>query len=111
MLNKKQFSSLYHGSIEDIKEGEIITPRVKHGWADATESLEEAITHTKNRLISGLGKGNERKDVAYGKVYEVEPLPNDPSMGPATGSGILKTVSSKKGFKVKKQIVSVLKNA
>lgn len=102
---------LFHGSIEDIREGATITPRLKGGWAFATDSLEGAIAHTKTRLGTGMGLGDYSKSVSHGKVYEVEPLPNDESVGRSEASGIGGAIASKKGFKVKRQIASVLKNA
>jgi hypothetical protein len=99
---------LFHGSIEDIKEGATITPRLKNGWAFATDSLEGAIAHTQTRLGTGMGLGNESKSVSHG---EVESLPNDESVGRSEASGIGGAIASKKGFKVKRQIASVLKNA
>ena len=102
---------LFHGSIEDIKEGAIITPRTKSGHAFATESFGGAVAHTQTRLGTGMGLGDKSKNVSHGKIYEVEPFPNDTSMEEAAFSGIVKTVASKNGFRVKRQVASVLKNA
>ncbi len=102
---------LFHGSIEDIKEGEIITPRLKGGWAFATQNIEGAVAHTQTRLGTGMGLGNKSKSVSYGKIYEVEPLSKDTSLGASEVSGIDNTVASKEGFKVKRQVASVLKRA
>jgi hypothetical protein len=110
-LNQKQFGSLYHGSIEDIREGATITPRLKGGWAFATQNIEGAVAHTQTRLGTGMGLGNESKNVSHGKIYEVDPISNDTSIGESEASGINSTIASKQGFKVKRQVASVLKRA
>jgi predicted transcriptional regulator len=102
---------LFHGSIEDIREGATITPRLKGGWAFATQSIEGAVAHTQTRLGTGMGVGDKSKSVSHGKIYEVEPMSKDTSIGASEVSGIDNTVASRKGFKVKRQVASVLKNA
>jgi hypothetical protein len=103
--------SFYHGTIEHIPEGSTITPRTKSGWAFATTDLNGAISHTQTRIGTGMGKGDQSQSVNHGKIYEVEPIEGDETFSKADDSGISGAVASKKGFKVTRQIASVLKES
>ena len=100
----------YHGTIEHIPEGSTVTPRNDNGWAFATTDLQGAIAHTKTRIGTGMGRDDKSKSVNHGNLYEVEPMEGDDTFGPVGISGISGSVASKKGFKVTKQIASVLKD-
>jgi len=98
--------SFYHGTIEHISEGSRIVPG--NDGAFASTNLQGVISHTQDRLKTGLGRG-VRKDVHHGRIYEVEPYEEDPTLEEATMSGTPDSVVSKIGFKVKQQVASVLK--
>lgn len=99
--------AFYHGTIENIPEGSIVEPRIKGGHAWATTDLNAAVSHTQRRIHSGIGKSNENKEVKHGKIYEVVPVDKDSVEEPGM-SGTLGAVASRKGFKVSRQIASVL---
>ena len=103
---------LFHGTVETLKEGQQIRPRMDT-WAWATNDLNAAIEHTKDRTLSGLGqKPGGEYPVHHGNIYEVEPIHIaggiDPTIKTETMSGTKGAVASSLGFKVKKHVASVL---
>lgn len=100
-------NAFYHGTIENIPEGAVVEPRTKGGHAWATTDLKSAVEHTQKRIHSGIGKSDENKTVSHGKIYEVTPV-DEGSVETETMSGIKNAVASRKGFKVSRQIASVL---
>ena len=106
---ERQFDTFYHGTIENIPEGTMVTPRRANDWAWATNNLSGAIDHTRTRIGTGMGRGDKSQAVTHGNIYEVEPVKGDETLSPPGESGIPGAVASRVGFKVKKQIASVLK--
>lgn len=102
---------LFHGTIETLKEGQQIRPRVDaRAWA--TSDLQAAIEHTKDRTRSGLGeRSGGEYPVHHGNIYEVEPIHIaggiDPTIETQTMSGTKDAIASKLGFKVKRHVASV----
>lgn len=108
-LSGEQFRPMYHGTIETLKPGDLITPRQRGGYAWATVHMPAAIEHTKDRAIHGLGATPDAWPVHHGNVYEVEPAdPNDESLTGNTMAATRGSVASEVGFKVKRQVASVL---
>ena len=104
-LSPKQF---FHGTIETLKPGDVIKPRISgHAWAST--DLPAVVEHTRDRTISGLGAADNDGEwpVHHGNVYEVEPVDPAAVEGPGL-SATAGAVASKKGFKVKSQVASVL---
>jgi hypothetical protein len=99
--------AFYHGTIENIPEGSLVEPRTKGGHAWATTDLNSAVEHTQKRIHSGVGQSDENKTVNHGKIYAVVPV-DERSVETETMSGIKNAVASRKGFKVSRQIASVL---
>jgi hypothetical protein len=105
-LSPKQF---FHGTIETLKPGDIIKPRISGGHAWASTDLNAVIDHTRDRTVTGLGVNYDEWPVHHGNVYEVEPrYEGDPTLTNETMSGTEGAVASKLGFKVKSQVASVL---
>lgn len=99
--------AFYHGTIENIPEGGVIEPRTERGHAWATKDLHAAIQHTQSRIGTGMGKSDTSKSVSHGKIYEVTPVDSKSVEEPGL-SGTSGAVASRKGFKVSRQIASVL---
>jgi hypothetical protein len=106
-LNPQQFPSLYHGTIETLKPGDLIKPRYSGAKAWATPSFEDAEKHAKDRISSGLGFESEGKHPHHGNIYEVEPV--SPTLhSDASSQDFPGARSSNVGFVVKNHIASVL---
>jgi hypothetical protein len=101
-------SQLFHGTIENLKPGDIVRPRTPHGTAWASSNIHAVVEHTQDRIWSGLGQDDHNKSVDHGNVYEVEKLPwghyNDKPLTATSGA-----VGSETGFIVKSHVASVLK--
>jgi len=99
---------LFHGTIETLHEGQHIVPEHEHTVAWATTDLRYAIDHAQNRMASGLGFNRpEHAHPHHGNVYEVSPIgavQREPYPSAPTA------LSSKEGFVVKRQVLSVLNN-
>lgn len=112
MSSQNLSKALFHGTIETLKEGQQIRPRMDtHAWA--TSDLQAAIEHTHDRTISGLGeRSGGEYPVHHGNIYEVEPIHIaggiDPTIQTETMSGTKGAIASKIGFKVKRHVASVL---
>lgn len=105
-MNQNLSHALFHGTIETLKPGDVVKPRVGHAWA--TSDLQAALDHTRDRTISGYGeKDGGEYPVHHGNVYEVEPV-NPTSVTSQVESGTKKAVASSEGFRVKKQVASVI---
>ena len=99
--------SLFHGTIETLKPGDLVKPRHSGAAAWATPSLADAEKHTQDRISSGLGFDSVGKHPHHGNIYEVEPLaPNLHS--DASSKDFPGARSSNIGFIVKKHVASVL---
>lgn len=99
--------SLFHGTIETLKPGDLVKPRHSGAAAWATPSLADAEKHAQDRISSGLGFDSVGKHPHHGNIYEVEPLAphlhSDASSKDFPGAR-----SSNIGFIVKKHVASVL---
>ena len=71
---------LFHGTIESLPEGSLISPLHKGANAWATSDLNYAIKHTSDRVSTGLGLSSEGQHPHHGNVYEVEPIEGDESL-------------------------------
>ena len=100
--------SFYHGTIENLQPGSIIKPRDERTSAWATSNLQGAVKHTLDRIHSGLGQSSEGQHPHHGNVYEVEPLENDSTFAQSPNRDFPEAVSSKQGFRVSRQVASVL---
>ena len=99
--------SLFHGTIETLKPGDLVKPRHSGAAAWATPSLADAEKHTQDRISSGLGFDSVGKHPHHGNIYEVEPLA--PSLhSDASSKDFPGARSSNIGFIVKKHVASVL---
>jgi hypothetical protein len=103
---------LFHGTIENLKPGDIVEPLGgKNNRAYATSDLKEAEMHTQRKLSTGFSSRTmEQKNPHHGKIYEVEPLEGDSTLQDASKAGDFQgAVHSEKGFRVSRQLASVLK--
>lgn len=106
-MNQNLSRALFHGTIETLKEGDRITPGGTDSHAWATSDLNYALEHAQGRTKSGFGAntGNGGEwPVHHGNVYEVEQIDPDEHEHTAMENA----VASKKGFRVKRQVASVL---
>jgi hypothetical protein len=93
---------LFHGTIETLKTGDVITPRTEGGTAWATTDLDYALKHAKHRVSSGYGANDGGEyPIHHGNVYEVEPMDEYKEKHD-------KTIFAGSAFKVKSQVASVL---
>ena len=102
-------SALFHGTIETLKPGSVIKPleEGKNVWA--TKSFDYAQKHTIDRVSNGLGFSSEGQHPHHGNINEVEPIKGDAVLKDnAELLGDKDTVVSRKGFRVKGQVASVL---
>jgi len=106
---ENQFKPLYHGTIENLKPGDIVKPRTTYGTAWAGRDMNAVIEHTQDRIHSGLGFSDKNQTVNYGNLYEVEEIPGAHYNYSPIGSATPGAVGSEDGFKVKGQIASVLR--
>lgn len=99
---------LFHGTIETLPEGKIIKPRDSHDVAWATKRLDYALKHAQERTISGFGeKSGGEYPIHHANVYEVEPVSSEDvkhNMLHADKDSVYST----EGFRVKRQVASVL---
>lgn len=101
--------ALFHGTIENLREGQLITPRTRGGVAWASSDLGAVVEHTQDRTYTGLGHRGERyHPVHHGNIYEVEPVAQDPTLSEDSYSGTKGAIHSKVGFRVKRHVASVL---
>jgi hypothetical protein len=99
--------SLFHGTIETLKPGDLVKPRHSGAAAWATPSLADAEKHTQDRISSGLGFDSVGKHPHHGNIYAVEPLA--PSLhSDASNKDFPGARSSNIGFIVKEHVASVL---
>lgn len=110
-MAKESRRALFHGSIENLKPGAVIEPlggATKRAYA--TSNVDEAIEHTRQRVKTGFSQqimGN--KNPHHGYIYEVEPVEGDTTLTDANKSDAFKgAVHSEQGFRVSRQIASVL---
>ena len=95
---------LFHGTIANLKEGDIINPsesafsKANHAWA--TSDIDEAHRYASARAFT--------QNALFGSVYEVEPLEDDKTFQKDAVFGEYepdtKTFTSEKGFRVKKHV-------
>jgi hypothetical protein len=102
-MNQNLSSQLFHGTIETLKPGSVITPRTEHGTAWATSDIHYALNHARDRTISGYGMNDGGEyPVHHGNVYEVEPV------GDHQQAEHDATIVTGKKFRVKDHVASVL---
>ena len=95
---------LFHGTIETLKPGDLVQQHGGVVWA--TNKLDYALEHTRDRTRSGFGaKPGGEYPVHHGNVYEVEPVGDVKANTQEHNSGAF---TSKSGFRVKAQVASVL---
>lgn len=107
-MGSESRQSLFHGTIESLNPGDVVSPRDRGDVSWATSNLHGAISHTQDRIQSGLGQGSEGQHPHHGKVYEVEPLSSDSSFKPSPNRDFPEAFTSQQGFRVSRQIASVL---
>lgn len=97
-------NELFHGTLETLKPGELIEPRLA-GQAFASRDVGVSAKHTALHLFLGR-EGYE--NTHHGNLYSVEPLEGDSSIKEQDSDGGREVVSNK-GFRVKEHIGSVIK--
>jgi len=105
-------SELFHGTIENLKPGDIVEPLGgSNNRSYATSNLDEAVMHTQRKLQTGFSSRTmQQKNPHHGKIYEVEPIEGDATLQDASKAGDFQgAVHSEKGFRVSRQIASVLR--
>lgn len=101
----KSNKELFHGTLEYLKPGDIIAPRLA-GEAFASPDQKIAMKHAASWLYFGR---EGYPEASHANLYKVEPLEDDGTLSSPKDSDGGVEVTSRAGFRVVEQVASILK--